>query len=118
MPVAVSRKIEYFVRTLGLDLDVRMFPVVLTQEQVQYYELPRTLAFFWQKSRFGTTGEAHITRSLGNERCVANRPYIDRDRGGYAVMQRWFRPLVSAHLVRLCTWAGDDIYGWTCVYDR
>ncbi len=42
MPVAVSRKIEYFVRTLGLDLDVRVFPVVLTQEQVQYYELPRT----------------------------------------------------------------------------
>src|SRR6266699_2702375 len=42
MPVAVSRKIEYFVRTLGLDLDVRVFPVVLTQQQVQYYELPRT----------------------------------------------------------------------------
>src|SRR5947209_17167611 len=42
MPVAVSRKIEYFVRTLGLELDVRVFPVVLTQEQVQYYDLPRT----------------------------------------------------------------------------
>src|SRR5438270_1797657 len=42
MPVAVSRKIEYFVRTLGLDLDVRLFPVVLTLDQVQYYELPRT----------------------------------------------------------------------------
>jgi len=42
MPVAVSRKVEYFVRTLGLDLDIRIFPVVLTLEQVQYYELPRT----------------------------------------------------------------------------
>jgi hypothetical protein len=42
MPVAVSRKIEYFVRTLGLDLDIRLFPVVLTLEQVQYYRLPRT----------------------------------------------------------------------------
>ncbi|HZO71912.1 MAG TPA: hypothetical protein VFB60_06885 [Ktedonobacteraceae bacterium] len=42
MPVAVSRKIEYFVRTFGLDLDVRLFPVILTLEQVQYYRLPRT----------------------------------------------------------------------------
>ncbi len=42
MPVAVSRKMEYFVRTLGLDLDVRLFPVVLTAEQVRYYQLPRT----------------------------------------------------------------------------
>src|SRR5256714_3934091 len=42
MPVAVSRKIEYFVRTLGLDLEVRVFPVVLTLDQVQYYGLPRT----------------------------------------------------------------------------
>jgi hypothetical protein len=42
MPVAVSRKIEYFVRKLGLDLDIRLFPVVLTLEQVQYYQLPRT----------------------------------------------------------------------------
>lgn len=42
MPVAVSRKVEYFVRTFGLDLDIRIFPVVLTLEQVQYYQLPRT----------------------------------------------------------------------------
>lgn len=42
MPVAVSRKIEYFVRTFGLDLDIRLFPVVLTLQQVQYYRLPRT----------------------------------------------------------------------------
>ena len=33
---------EYFVRTFGLDLDIRIFPVVLTLEQVQYYQLPRT----------------------------------------------------------------------------
>src|SRR5207244_12427132 len=42
MPVAVARKIEYFVRTLGLDVDVRVFPVVLTLDQIQYYRLPRT----------------------------------------------------------------------------
>ena len=42
MPVAVSRKIEYFVRQSGLDLDIRLFPVVLTLDQVQYYQLPRT----------------------------------------------------------------------------
>jgi hypothetical protein len=42
MPVAVSRKIEYFVRTFGLDVDVRLFPVILTLEQVRHYQLPRT----------------------------------------------------------------------------
>jgi len=42
IPVSVSRKVEYFVRTLGLHVDVRVFPVILTLEQVQYYQLPRT----------------------------------------------------------------------------
>jgi hypothetical protein len=42
MPVSVSRKVEYFVRTLGLDVDVRVFPVILTAEQVLAYQLPRT----------------------------------------------------------------------------
>src|SRR6266516_5300486 len=42
MPVAVSRKIEYFVRTLDLDVDVRLFPVILTLDQVRRYQLPRT----------------------------------------------------------------------------
>ncbi|HEY6408870.1 MAG TPA: hypothetical protein VIY29_15520 [Ktedonobacteraceae bacterium] len=42
MPVAVSRKLEYFIRRYELDLDVRVYPVVLTLDQVQYYGLPRT----------------------------------------------------------------------------
>lgn len=43
MPVAVSRKLEYFVRNFHLDaLDIRLYPVVLTAEQVQSYRLPRT----------------------------------------------------------------------------
>src|SRR6266480_70453 len=42
MPVAVSRKLEYFIRRYGLDLDVRVYPVILTLDQVQYYQLPRT----------------------------------------------------------------------------
>ncbi len=53
MPVAVSRKIEYFVHTLGLDVDVRVFPVVLTQEQVRYYQLPRTPIKDTERRRFG-----------------------------------------------------------------
>ncbi len=42
MPVAVSRKIEFFARnkTPGLDLD--LFAAVLTSEQVAGYDLPRT----------------------------------------------------------------------------
>jgi hypothetical protein len=42
MPVAVSRKLEYFIRRADLAMDVRVFPVVLTLDQVQYYQLPRT----------------------------------------------------------------------------
>ncbi|MFL5625207.1 MAG: hypothetical protein ACJ788_06370 [Ktedonobacteraceae bacterium] len=42
MPVAVSRKLEYFIRRADLEMDVRVFPVVLTLDQVQYYQLPRT----------------------------------------------------------------------------
>ncbi len=42
MPVATARKIEYFVRDAGLDVDVRLLPIVLTEEQVRRYQLPRT----------------------------------------------------------------------------
>lgn len=42
MPVAVSRKIEFFVHQKELDLDVKLFPVALTEEQVRAYALPRT----------------------------------------------------------------------------
>jgi hypothetical protein len=53
MPVAVSRKIEYFVRTLGYDLDIRLFPVVLTLDQVHYYQLPRTPIKETERRRMG-----------------------------------------------------------------
>lgn len=56
MPVAVSRKIEYFVRTLGLDLDVRVFPVVLTLDQVRAYQLPRTPIKETERRRIGFEG--------------------------------------------------------------
>ncbi|MGH2505802.1 MAG: hypothetical protein ACRDHZ_00045 [Ktedonobacteraceae bacterium] len=47
------------------------------------------LAFFLHESGFGTTGEARTTYSLGNERCIKDRPCIDQDRGGYAQMNDW-----------------------------
>src|SRR5207245_5643701 len=53
MPVAVSRKLEYFVRRSGLELDVRVFPVVLTLDQVQYYRLPRTPIKETERRRLG-----------------------------------------------------------------
>src|SRR5205085_9676379 len=53
MPVAVSRKMEYFLRTLGLEVDVRVFPVVLTLDQVQYYGLPRTPIKETERRRIG-----------------------------------------------------------------
>lgn len=47
------------------------------------------LAFFMHESLFGTTGEARVTLSLGNSRCIPDRPCIDQDRGGYAKMNSW-----------------------------
>lgn len=42
MPVAVSRKVEYFQRNKGYAADVRLYPLILTLEQVRGYRLPRT----------------------------------------------------------------------------
>ena len=42
MPVSVARKIEFFLRDRGLDLDIRLDPVALTKEQVVHHRLPRT----------------------------------------------------------------------------
>ena len=43
MPVAVARKIEHQIRTRRLDsLDIQVRPVVLTHEQCEQYQLPRT----------------------------------------------------------------------------
>ena len=42
MPVAVARKIEHELHLRGLDLDITVQPVVLTPEQCQHYNLPRT----------------------------------------------------------------------------
>jgi hypothetical protein len=53
MPVAVSRKLEYFVHRYGLDVDVRVFPVVLTLDQVRSYQLPRTPIKETERRRLG-----------------------------------------------------------------
>lgn len=37
MPVSMSRKLEYFVRNMDLDLDIKLFPVVLTYAQTKQY---------------------------------------------------------------------------------
>ena len=43
MPVAVARKIEFFLRDNELDeLDIQVRPIVLTKQQCEEYELPRT----------------------------------------------------------------------------
>lgn len=47
------------------------------------------LAFFMHESLFGTTGEARVTMSLGNLRCIPTRPCIDQNRGGYTQMYSW-----------------------------
>jgi len=47
------------------------------------------LAFFLHESGFGTQGEARVTHSLGNLRCIPNYDCIDQDRGGYASFPSW-----------------------------
>ena len=47
------------------------------------------LAFFLHESHFGTQGEARKTMSLGNLRCINDRPCVDLDRGGYAQFYSW-----------------------------
>jgi hypothetical protein len=42
MPVALARKIEFWIMELGLDLDITLDPIVLTPEQCEHYRLPRT----------------------------------------------------------------------------
>ena len=41
MPISVGRKIEFFLRRDGDDLDIQLHPLVLTAEQVAAYALPR-----------------------------------------------------------------------------
>ncbi len=47
------------------------------------------LAFFMHESLFGTTGVAQTTLSLGNLRCIATRPCIFKNIGGFAQMNNW-----------------------------
>jgi hypothetical protein len=54
------------------------------------------LAFFMHESLFGTTGEARVTLSLGNERCIQDRPCINTQgttcqtgQSCYAKMNSW-----------------------------
>jgi hypothetical protein len=42
MPVALARKVEYWLRELNLDIDITLQPIVLTPEQCEHYRLPRT----------------------------------------------------------------------------
>jgi hypothetical protein len=53
------------------------------------------LAFFHHESDYGTTGEARVTYSIGNSRCIATRPCIDQNRGGYAQMWNWTDGIVQ-----------------------
>jgi hypothetical protein len=44
MPTAVARKIEFVLRSEHRDIDIQVRPIVVTHEQVEQYDLPRTPA--------------------------------------------------------------------------
>lgn len=41
MPISVARKIEFFVRNEGWNIDAKLEPVVLLQDQIERYDLPK-----------------------------------------------------------------------------
>src|SRR4029077_16233470 len=43
MPVAVSRRIEFYLAKNDHEVDMRLIPLVLSAQQCQEYNLPRTL---------------------------------------------------------------------------
>jgi len=53
------------------------------------------LSFFHHESDYGRTGEARVTYSIGNSRCIKTRPCIDQNRGGYAQMWNWVDGIVQ-----------------------
>jgi hypothetical protein len=59
MPVGVARKIEHHLRTDGLDLDIKLMPIVLTHEQCVEYRLPRT------PIKESDRGAAHFEQRFG-----------------------------------------------------
>ena len=42
MPVSVARKVEFYIHKFGLDVDVTLNPLILTEQQCREYRLPRT----------------------------------------------------------------------------
>lgn len=72
----------------------------LYNDGVQYGIDPvYALAFFQHESTFGKYGEATVTLSLGNERCIQDRPCIDQAQGGYAQMDSWEDGFVHWYLL-------------------
>lgn len=73
IPVAVARKIEYFLSDGGNGMDVQLFPVALTADQVQEYRLPRTPIKESEK-RAGTFEHRYGTGAVELDALEAVRP--------------------------------------------
>jgi hypothetical protein len=41
MPISVARKIEFYLRKSAEEFDIKLDPIVLNQEQIEFYNLPR-----------------------------------------------------------------------------
>ncbi|HSH81235.1 MAG TPA: hypothetical protein VLA19_22100 [Herpetosiphonaceae bacterium] len=83
MPVAVARKAEYFIRNEGLNIDMRLFPVVMTADQVRHYDLPRTPIKETERRR-GSFEHQHGTGAVELDALEALYPgELDRLLSGY-----------------------------------
>lgn len=56
MPVSVARKLEFFVASRGVELDIKLVPLMLTAAQCRRYRLPRTPIKETERRRDGFEG--------------------------------------------------------------
>ena len=73
MPVSVARKIEFYIRQESPALDVRLFPLIMTAEQVRHYRLPRTPIKDTEKRR-GAFEKRHGTGAVELDALQALHP--------------------------------------------
>jgi len=74
MPVSVARKIEFFIRNEASGgVDIRLFPLILSAEQVKQYKLPRTPIKETEKRR-DTFEHRHGTGAVELDALEALRP--------------------------------------------
>ncbi len=107
MPVAVARKAEFFIRNEHPGVDLRLFPVVLTAEQVRQYDLPRTPIKETERRR-GSFEHQHGTGAVELDALEALYPgELDRLLSGY--IEQYYDKSLSSRVADAQMALRDDL---------